>query len=40
MHDHSCCVALFAAAVAAIAGTIYYFKTQLLLSRKNPRKEE
>ncbi|MBP2656112.1 MAG: hypothetical protein H6Q73_3681 [Firmicutes bacterium] len=39
MHDHSCCVALFFAAVAAISGTVYYFKSQLSAVRRNIEKD-
>jgi uncharacterized iron-regulated membrane protein len=40
MHDHSCCVALFTAAIVAITGVVYYFKTQLSLARNNSRKKD
>lgn len=39
MHDHMCCVALFSAAVLAITGVVYYFKSQLSFARKSDHKE-
>jgi hypothetical protein len=37
MHDHMCCVALFSAAVVALTGVVYYYKTKLEIVR-NRRK--
>lgn len=37
MHDHTCCVALFSAAVIAIGSIVYYFKSQLHLARKHDK---
>lgn len=40
MHDHSCCVALFAASIVALSAIVAYFNAKLSLARKNTQNEE
>jgi hypothetical protein len=38
MQDHSCCVVLFAASIAAIGIVIAYFNSKLSLARRKTEK--